>query len=166
MNSRNQWIAYFISITLLLAAGCKDDTDSDNGNDVGPGQAIAGTWFVKDSTGVTGPTADQFQNFQLSITALASRVNYTAQGNNNKIVFPDAGSLEVETRDNFVNGAEVIRQPDLVPMTMTLNEADTTLRIVFTISADSFVPVEQGRIAGIAGEYTFNLKKQQTLQNQ
>ena len=145
---------------LLLAWGCKDDSGTDDGDEVVPGQAIAGTWSVGETGSVTGPTADQFENFQLTITALASRVNYTTQGNGNKIVFPDSGTLEVESSDNFSSGAEVIRQPDLVPMTMTLLP-EGTLRIVFTISADSHAPATNGRTTGIAGQYTFILEKQQ-----
>ena len=160
MNYRNQWMAFLMAFSLLLTWGCKDDTGTDDDDEVVPGQAIAGTWSVGEDGSVTGPTADQFEDFQLTITALASRVTYSALGNGNKIVFPDAGTLEVESRDNFSAGAEVIRQPDLLPMNMTLNESDTTLRIEFRISADSYAPDNNSRVMGIEGDYVFNLKKQ------
>lgn len=160
MNDRNLWIICLTAFALVLAWGCKEDSGTDNGGEVVPGQAISGTWAITDPSNVSGKAADQFENFQLTVTVLASRVSYSALGNSNKIVFPDAGTLEVEASDNFVTGAEVIRQPDLLPMHMMLNENDSTLRIEFEISADSYLPANNSRVAGIDGGYTFILKKQ------
>ena len=128
-----------------------------------PSQAIAGTWFVRDSTDVTVPENAQdlldLRDFRLTVTPSLTRVDYTTTGSS-PAVFPPQGTLVVNAEADFEAGTEVLRQPDLVLMDMILLE-DTTLRIAFTIGTDSSVPADNSRISRIGGGYTFMLTKQE-----
>lgn len=150
---------------ILLFSGCKDDGGSGTGGGIALGQAIAGTWVVTDSVSVTVPdnsiiTPEQFGSFLLTITPSLNGVLYTTQGSASPIVFPSSGTLLVNQEDDFSSGAVVTRQPDMIPMTMTLMQ-DDLLQIVLSVEADSSVPADHSRQTKIEGEYTFNLVKQE-----
>ncbi|WKN41519.1 hypothetical protein [Tunicatimonas pelagia] len=154
--------------------GCRENDDSGGGNEVVPGQAIAGTWLVRDTTDAvvdldTPPgieaqvEAGDFAGFRLTITPTLSEVAYISQGNISPAIFPPQGTLVIEESDNFSVGAEVIRQPDLVPLTIQLFEADTaSLQITFSAGLNSSIPTDNSRISGISGSYQLTMTKQQT----
>lgn len=144
-------------LILSLATACGDDTPDPATEEV-PGQELAGTWAVSEANDVTGPAADQFTGFSISITANASAVSYTTTGGGDPLVFPEQGTLIVEATDNFEEGAEVLREPDNVPMTVSLSESGDAMDLTFTI--DIGTTAANGRIAGINGEYNFSLSRQ------
>ena len=144
-------------LILSLATACGDDTPDPATEEV-PGQELAGTWAVSEANDVTGPAADQFTGFSISITANASAVSYTTTGGGDPLVFPEQGTLIVEATDNFEESAEVLREPDNVPMTVSLSESGDAMDLTFTI--DIGTTAANGRIAGINGEYNFSLSRQ------
>jgi len=144
-------------LVLSLVTACGDDTPDPATEEV-PGQELAGTWAVSEANDVTGPAADQFTGFSISITANASAVSYTTTGGGDPLVFPEQGTLIVEATDNFEESAEVLREPDNVPMTVSLSESGDAMDLTFTI--DIGTTAANGRIAGINGEYNFSLSRQ------
>jgi len=159
---------------LLVVGSCKENNGTDDGDEVVIGQAIAGTWSVRDTTDVIVPQTapgtvekqvapGDFVGFRLIITPSLSEVAYTTQGTISPVIFPPQGTLVVEESDDFLEGAQVIRQPDLVPMTIQLFEADTaSLQIKFSIGRDSYTPAGNSRTFGISGGYQLTLIKQPT----
>jgi hypothetical protein len=156
------WAVGLTALTLLLS-GCFDDGGSGGNDSSSPAQAIAGTWFVRDSTDVTIPESARevldLTNFRITVTPTLTRVNYTTAGST-PAVFPPQGTLVVDDDADFRAGAEVLRQPDLVVMDMIVPE-DTTLRIEFNIGMDSSIPANNSRVARIEGGYVFVLRKQE-----
>jgi len=156
MKHTNKLFALATILTLVFSVGCKKDDPNPPSQDV-PGQALAGTWTVTEANNVTGPAADQFSNFSITITANASGVNYTTTNSGDELVFPDAGSFVVEASDDFDEGAEVLREPDNVPVDINLLEGGDVMNMTFTI--DISTASINGRVAGINGEYNFTLNK-------
>lgn len=154
--------------------GCKENNGTNGGDEVATGQAIAGTWFVRDTTDAIVPQtapdgvekqveAGDFAGFRITITPSLSEVAYITQGTVSPAIFPPQGTLVVEESDDFTAGAEVIRQPDLVPMTIQLFEADTAyIEVNFSVGRDSSIPASNSRRAGISGAYQLTMIKQQT----
>ncbi|WPP48523.1 hypothetical protein [Catalinimonas niigatensis] len=163
MKYINRLSAFAAVLSLLLISACGDDTP-DPTTDPIPGQAISGTWFVEEPSDVTGPVADQFSDFIITITATSSEVNYTTnteQINAEQIVFPKLGTFAVEESDNFTSGADVMRGPDNVSTEITLSEGGNVMTMVFTITG---LNEENARVTEVAGEYVFRLQKQQQQQ--
>ena len=152
----------WIAITLVFS-GCFNVGSGVDNETSSPAQAIAGTWFVRDSTDVTIPESAQdvldLSNFRITITPTITRVNYTTAGST-PAVFPPQGTLVVDDDADFRAGTDVLRQPDLVTMNMTLPQ-DTVLEITFSIGMDSNIPAENSRVARIEGGYEFKLRKQE-----
>ena len=153
-------------IFLSLIWGCKEDGGSNGGGTV-PGQAISGIWAINDTADAVVPEGEQkiteagdFVGFRLTITPSLDEVAYTTQGTISPVIFPAQGRLEVEEEDDFQAGAEVVRYPDLVPMNMTVYEADSLL-VEFSIDFDSSIPAENSRQLGITGSYRLWFMKQQ-----
>ncbi|MEM6844421.1 MAG: hypothetical protein AAF632_19535 [Bacteroidota bacterium] len=167
-----------LALLLLIYASlwsCKENgIGGGNDGEVVPGQAIAGTWFVRDTTdavvdlltfeGVEEQVEPgDFVGFRLTITPSLSEVAYITQGNVSPVIFPPQGTLVIEESDDFSVGAEVIRQPDLVPMNIQLFEADTaSLQITFSAGLDSSIPGDNSRASGISGDYQLTMTRQQT----
>jgi len=149
--------AYMGILVLTFAAACGDNTPDPATEDV-PGQDLSGTWAVSEATDVTGPAADQFTSFSITITANASAVSYTTSGGGDPLVFPEQGTFIVEATDNFEESAEVLREPDNVPITVRLSEGGDVIDMTFTI--DIGTTASNGRVAGINGEYNFTLTRQ------
>lgn len=148
----------FVGILIIsLATACGDDTPDPATEEV-PGEELAGTWAVNEANEVTGPAADQFTSFSITITANASAVSYTTSGGGDPLVFPEQGTFIVEATDNFEEGAEVLREPDNVPVTIRLSENGDVMDMTFTI--DIGTTAANGRMAGINGEYNFTLNRQ------
>ena len=145
------------SLFLSLAVACGDTSPEPATEDV-PGQELAGTWAVSEANDVTGPAADQFTGFSISITANASAVSYTTTGGGDPLVFPEQGTFIVEATDNFEDGAEVLREPDNVPVSVRISEDGDVMDMTFTI--DIGTTATNGRMAGINGEYNFTLNRQ------
>lgn len=158
MKYINRLSAFAAVLSILLISACGDDTP-DPTTDPIPGQAISGTWEVAEPSDVTGPVADQFSDFSISITATASQVTYTTSGNGEQIVFPDGGTFAVEESDNFNSGADVVRGPDNVVTRITLTEEGNVMTMSFTI--DTGINARNGRVMEIEGNYVFRLQKQQ-----
>lgn len=144
-------------LILSLATACGDDTPDPATEEV-PGQELAGSWVVSEANDVTGPAADQFTGFSISITANASAVSYTTTDGGDPLVFPEQGTFIVEATDNFEEGAEILREPDNVPMTVRISEDGDVMDMTFTI--DIGTTAANGRMAGINGEYNFSLSRQ------
>ncbi len=154
------WV--FVAISgLMFATACGDDTP-DPSTEAVPGEKLVGTWLVADPGDVTGPTADQFADFSISISATTSQVKYTASGSGDALVFPTSGTFAVEENDNFNSGAEVVRGPDNVPTDIVLTENGNVMTMSFTIDVNT--AAVNGRVASINGDYTFKLQKQLTQQ--
>lgn len=151
--------SFAVIISVLFTMACKEDP-VDPGTDEVPGEELSGTWTVTDANDVTGPAADQFTSFSITITANAAGVTYTTSGGGDPLVFPEQGSLIVEATDNFDEGAEVLREPDNVPLTINLSEDGAVMNMTFTI--DVGTTAANGRVAGINGEYNFRLEAQGT----
>ncbi|MGB3587898.1 MAG: hypothetical protein WBA23_15225 [Tunicatimonas sp.] len=161
-------------LTLGSTWGCKENNGTNGGDEVVAGQEIAGIWFIRDTTDVvvnlTTPEgvekqvkAGDFAGFRITITPRLSEVAYTTQGTISPAIFPPQGTLVVEESDDFLVGAQVIRQPDLVPMDIQLFEADTAyIEIGFSVGGDSSIPAGNSRVSGISGGYQLTLIKQQT----
>lgn len=148
---------YMGILVLLFATACGDNTPDPATEEV-PGQDLSGTWAVIEANDVTGPAADQFTSFSITITATASAVSYTTSGSGDPLVFPDEGTFIVEATDNFEEGAEVLRERDNVPITVRLSEDGDVMDMTFTI--DIGTTASNGKIAGINGEYNFTLNRQ------
>lgn len=162
MKYTNKLWAFAAVLGLLLGTACGSDDTPEPGEEDMLGQEISGTWIIEEPTDVTGPVADQFSAFSITITATASEVRYTASGNEEKLVFPDAGTFAVDASDNFTSGADVVRGPDNVNTRMTLTEGGNVLTMSFTI--DTGINAHNGRVMAIEGDYTFTLQRQQAQQ--
>jgi len=155
MKITKKFQSYVVLILLAaLSTGCGEDTPDPGTTDI-PGEEISGTWSVVDPSDVTGPAADQFENFTLTVTATASEVSYVSTNNGDPIVFPDQGTIVVDATDNFEDGAEVLREPDNVPVTVNLSEGGEVLNLTFTIEVGT-----NARTSGINGEYNFRMEAQ------
>lgn len=154
MKTLNNLFAVASLFALLSFGACKEDTP-DGGTDEVPGQSLEATWAVTDASNVSGPAADQFTGFSITINASASGVTYTTSGGGDPLVFPAQGTLIVEPSDDFDAGAEVLREPDNVPMTINLSQDGDVMDIDFTIDVGV-----NARVAGINGEYSFTLNRQ------
>ncbi|MFP4090256.1 MAG: hypothetical protein ACLFUB_08875 [Cyclobacteriaceae bacterium] len=159
MNHISKFLYLSVFVSLVFVTACKKD-DPDPEPEVVPGEALRGTWVATQDNAVTGPAADQFANFSITITPTADQVSYTtnvAEIQGDPLVFPASGTFIVDATDNFQTGAEVLRETDDVSINMDLSEDGNVLTMNFTIAVDAVV---NGRVAGINGEYTFILNKQ------
>ena len=170
--SRLNTILLLSLLSLLFVCGCEVGDDPGGGDEVVPGQAIAGTWFVEDTVDANVPQtqpggvdkqieAGAFVGFRITITPSVSEVAYVTQGNISPVIFPPQGTLVVEESDDFAVGAEITRQPDLIPMTVQVFESDS-LQIEFAVGGDSSIPANNSREAGISGNYRLMMMRQQT----
>lgn len=167
MRYTNKLLTMAALLSLIFSVSCKDNGGGNNTPDPEiPGEELAGTWTAVREDAITAPAgaeaiAAEFADFTITITADATNgVRYTATHDGEPLVFPAGGpyALEgVEDSDNFETGASVTRQPDSVPMTVTLLDNGETLRLAFTISTASG---DNARVTGIEGEYVFTLDKQ------
>jgi len=154
-NTKRFWSYPAVILLLFVVVACGDDTPDPTTQEV-PGEELAGTWLVNEAADVTGPAADQFTNFSITITATASEVSYVTSGSGDPLVFPDQGTFIVEATDDFEQGAEVLRDEDNVPITVNLSEGGNVMNLTFTI--DVGTTASNGRVAGINGEYNFRLE--------
>jgi hypothetical protein len=143
--------------SMFILSACGDDNGGDPEPENVPGDAIEGTWAATQDNAITGPAADQFTDFSITINATADQVSYTTTNSGDPSVFPGNGTFIVEASDNFETGAQVLREPDDVTVDMNLSQDGTVLTMSFTINIDAAV---NGRLAGINGEYTFILNQQ------
>ncbi len=145
-------LATIFSFSLLFTIGCgggDDSPDPDGNGDA----AIIGTWT--EGT-ITGPAAESFEDFSITITTTNSpdQFNYTTIGTNT-LVFPQAGTFtDVPADANFANGVQVTNGD--TPVTLSL-VGENQLRMEFTVEADSGIPADNSRVAEVAGQYTFLL---------
>lgn len=160
MKYTNKFLTVAVLFCLLLAVSCEQDNPTPPPSEV-PGEELAGTWAAVRDNAVTGPAADQFTAFSITITPTTNSVSYNTENSGDKTVFPSSGTFDVEASDNFETGAEIIRQPDGVPVTTTISNDGQTLTLNFNIdTSTASIDADNARIAGIDGEYTFILDKQ------
>lgn len=163
MKYTNKFLTVIALLCLLLAVSCKKDDPTPPPPEV-PGAELAGTWAAERDNAITGPAANKFTDFAITITPTTNQVSYTTTntGEGDEIVFPSSGTFDVEASDNFETGAEIIRQPDGVPVTSTISNDGQTLTLNFNIDTNTAsIDAGNARVAGIDGEYTFILDKQQ-----
>lgn len=167
MRYTNKLLTVAALLILLFSVSCDKNGGGNTPGPEFPGEELAGTWTAVREDAISAPAgaeaiAAEFAGFTITITADATNgVRYTATHDGEPLVFPAGGpyALEgVEDSDNFETGASVTRQPDSVPMTVTLLDNGETLRLAFTISTASG---DNARVTGIEGEYVFTLDKQQ-----
>lgn len=164
MKYTNKLLTIAALLSLFLTFSCKK-----NGGDPTPevpGAKLAGTWAAVQENAISGPTDEieaKFADFTININPTASQVSYSTStgGEGDPLVFPTNGTFDVEASDNFETGAEIIRQPDGVPMTATLSNNGQTLTLQFRIDTQNAgTNTGNARVAGIVGDYTFILDKQ------
>ncbi len=162
MKLTNKLLAVAILLGLVFTLGCKkDDNGPGPGTDV-PGDELAGTWVQTAPEDITGPAAADFTGFSITISVNANAVTYTTNSNTNGnvTVFPPSGTFDVEESDDAMsgNGANITRNPDQVDVNAKVSADGKSLVMTFTINTAGG---DAGRYAGIDGNYTFNLDKQQ-----
>ena len=161
MKYANKLSATIIAFSLLCVIGCGgDDNPTPGPEDQVPGQEITGTWMQNEAGDVTGPAAETFTDFSITIntTSTPGRLDYTTQ-NTNTLIFPSSGNFTLPDTPNFANTNTVqVTREDGVKVDITLVN-ENQLRMQLTIEADSSVPSDDSRMAEIGGEYTFELDK-------
>ena len=154
MKYANKLFAAITTLSLLgmIACGGGEDPTPGTGEDKVPGEEITFKWVQGT---ITGPAADTFEDFSISIgtTSTAGRLSYTTE-NTNTLVFPNSGTLTLPENPNFTSGAQVTRE-DGVPVDVKL--VDGKLEMKLTVDPDSSVPAGNSRVAEVSGQYTFLL---------
>ena len=139
--------AFFLSLTVLMACGGKDDDTPDLTVAEEQFQLLEGTWTLSSVTN-EGNQVSGWEGFTLTVGGSASSVSLTAGGTQ-----PD-GTTEVWSSGNATfpseDSASTLTRADGVEVAITVSESQLTTS--FTIAA-------AGRAEVVEGAWTFTFTK-------